>query len=262
MGTGELERRRIRGVQLLLTGKNVREVANILKVSPSSVSDWKKRYRKKGWQGLCPSPRGRQAPIFTKRHRRSLRAIVANGPRKYGFDLDMWTVRLIQQALNRKMKTTFSQTTVLRYLHMEGFSFQRPKKVAYQRDPVEENRWLRRRLPKILASARKRKARVFFADESGFEMEMTRGGTWGRRGETPVVRRNGRRSKVTAVGAVSHKGDFLLRKYRKGGMTGARYAKFLEEVKKNTAGRLWLSMMGSRLTAASKSKRSSTGAKA
>ena len=184
-------------------------VAKKLKVSPSSVWAWRQRYRRRGCKGLEPATRGKPPTVFAHQHRRALRSIVTHGPRECGFDLDMWTVRMVQQALNCNMKSDFSLTTILRYLHQEGFSFQRPKKVAYQRNPAEVNRWLRRRLAGILVDACKRKARVFFVDESGFEMEMIRGGTWGKKGETPVVRRNGRRARVTTARAVSNRGDFI-----------------------------------------------------
>lgn len=244
---------------MVLDGLGQREVARRLKVSPSCVNDWMGAYRKLGWKGLertfSPGP-----PLkFTSAHRRVLKGIAMSNPRKCGYRDDLWTVSMIQNTLNRRMGTDFSWTTILRNLHALGMTFQKPKKIAHEQDEKEVDRWIKRRLPAILREAKRRKATVFFEDESGIELGPTRGGTWAPKGETPVVRRSGKRQKVTVAGAISSKGGLHMSVFGKGGMTGKRYALFLEALKKSTAGRLWLSMMDSRLTDQKSSKKSSKG---
>ena len=239
-----MEIRRIRGVQMAQNGFGVREISRQLEVSPSSVSDWLKCFNKKGWKGLKITSNQGPPVQFKKKYRTALKKLLKKNPKDLGFGQDLWTVSMLRSELNEKFVTTFSDTTVLRYLHKEKMTYQRPKKVAYERSQEAEDEWLKEIFPKILADAKKRGARVFFEDESGFQMEAISGGTWAPIGKTPVLKRSGKRSKITAAAAISHLGDFHIKKYKKGGMTGERYAKFLESIKKSTTGRLWLSMMG------------------
>jgi transposase len=255
MNPKERELRRIRGVQMVLSGSGQREVARSLDVAPSAVHYWLGRYTKKGWDGLKTAEPHGPPVTFQAKQRRMLRRLVIQNPKNYGFSIDCWTVDMLRAVINDKFEKSYSTTTILRYLHKEGISFQKPKQVAYERDHIEETRWLSKELPKVLANAKKHGARVFFEDESGFQLEATSGKTWAPVGETPVVHRSGKRGKITVAGAVSNKGDLHLKRYRYGGMTGQRYAAFLESIKKSTAGQLWLSMMASQPTERKKSKK-------
>ena len=63
----ELERRRLRAIELLESGNTYREVAEILDASLSSVVGWTQAYRKKGEDGLKPKPvSGRPAGLNEK----------------------------------------------------------------------------------------------------------------------------------------------------------------------------------------------------
>ena len=49
---------RLRGINLIKSGKKQKEVASIFGVRESTVSSWVKAYKKKGLKGLEDNPRG------------------------------------------------------------------------------------------------------------------------------------------------------------------------------------------------------------
>ena len=49
---------------------------------------------------------------------------------------------------------------------------------------------------------------MFFWDESGFRADTVHGKTWGRRGQTPVIKRPGQRQSISAASAVNARGGF------------------------------------------------------
>ena len=68
----DLERRRIRAVQMVLDGAKQKEVAKQFKVTTGAVCQWMMAYREKGWEGLEPIPRRGGPIIFTDEHKEKL----------------------------------------------------------------------------------------------------------------------------------------------------------------------------------------------
>ena len=94
--------------------------------------------------------------------------------------------------------------------------------------------WCENTFPAILKDAKERKALVFFEDESGVALNMPAGRTWSRVGDTPVIRRSGKRGSVTYASAVSMEGDFFFSAYEKGGMNTERYIDFIESLRRQS----------------------------
>ncbi|NKC11109.1 MAG: hypothetical protein GKR94_02560 [Gammaproteobacteria bacterium] len=85
-------------------------------------------------------------------------------------------------------------------------SAQRPGFKAYEPDPAQVKVWLKETWPEVQQEAKRRRARVYFGDESTIRSDYHRGTTWGVRGDTLVVAKTGRRFSVNRLSAVSPKG--------------------------------------------------------
>ncbi|NKC11002.1 MAG: IS630 family transposase [Gammaproteobacteria bacterium] len=99
-----------------------------------------------------------------------------------------------------------SERSVGNSLSRLGMSAQRPRFKAYEPDPDQVKVWLRETWPEVQQEAKRRRARVYFGDESTIRSDYHRGTTWGVRGDTPVVAKTGRRFSVNRLSAVSPKG--------------------------------------------------------
>jgi transposase len=67
--------------------------------------------------------------------------------------------------------------------------------------------WVKSEYPKIRAQANRKRAEIFFADESGIRSDFHAGTTWAPIGQTPVVKQTGQRFSLNMISAVSPKGQ-------------------------------------------------------
>ena len=88
-----------------------------------------------------------------------------------------------------------------------GLSCQKPLSRAFEQDATLVKQWIERDFPKIRALAKKERAVMFFADESGVRSDFHAGTTWGIRGKTPVVRHTGKRFHLNMLSAISPKAN-------------------------------------------------------
>ncbi|MBA3839964.1 MAG: hypothetical protein H0X55_06650 [Thermoleophilaceae bacterium] len=68
-----------------------------------------------------------------------------------------------------------------------------PLRRAYEQSDEAVRRWLSERYPEIERRARKERAEILWADESGLRSDHTAGRTWAPVGQTPVTHGTGKR---------------------------------------------------------------------
>jgi transposase len=90
-------------------------------------------YREKDWEGLQARPKPGRPIIFKDEHREKLSEIISRSPYAWGYESDLWTVRMARDVLHGKIGTYFSETRVLSALHELGFSFQKPQVRALEK---------------------------------------------------------------------------------------------------------------------------------
>ena len=78
---------------------------------------------------------------------------------------------------------------------------------------------------------------IVFADESGLAAQCVYGRTWGRKGETPIVKTANSKYRVSMLAAISPDGR-LHWKLHEGSVSALEFIEFLEQVKQATAGNL------------------------
>ncbi|MBI3191435.1 MAG: winged helix-turn-helix domain-containing protein [Pedosphaera parvula] len=95
--------------------------------------------------------------------------------------------------LRREQGIELSKSAVSRLLAQMGLSPQRPLYQSYKQRPKELKRFLEQTFPGLRAQARRTGAVIFFVDEAAVRSDAHRGTTWGKVGQTPVVRDSGDR---------------------------------------------------------------------
>ena len=93
------------------------------------------------------------------------------------------------------------------------------------------------------ALAKKQRAVVFFADESGVRSDFHAGTTWGIRGKTPVVRHTGKRFHLNMLSAISAKGELRFMTSRKR-LSAALFIEFLRRLITNYPKKIFLVVDG------------------
>ena len=145
----ELERRRLRAVELLEQGHSQAEVARMVGSSESSVHRWRKAARR-GAAGLRPKPHpGRPRGLKPVQHRQLAR-VLSKGAMAHGWSNDLWTAERVTEVIRRYFDLAYHPEHVRRILKQRlGWSSQRPERRARERDEAEIERWRREEFPRI-----------------------------------------------------------------------------------------------------------------
>jgi len=229
---GRYEKRRA-VVEAVQRGEAVEVVARVFGVAVRSVFDWLAWYRQGGWQALKEGPRsGRPRKLSGEVMRWLYRAITLGNPLQYQFEFCLWTLGIVRQMLRREHGIELSKSAVSRLLRQMGLSPQRPLYRSYKQKPRELRRFLKETFPGLQALARRTGAVIFFVDEASVRSDAHRGTTWGKIGETPIVRDSGDRFSLRLMSAVSPRGDLRFATFE-GAMTGARFVEFIGNLRKD-----------------------------
>ena len=168
------------------------------------------------------------AKLTDKQKQQVHRWISGKDPRQYGFDFGLWTRRIVAEMIGQKFKKTLSVTSVGRLLAELGITPQKPLRRAYERDPQAVEKWKNEDYPKLKKRAKRRGADIFFLDEAGIRSDAPLQRTWGVKGQTPIVKTSGQRQSVSAMSAVTARGEFWYSVYT-GRLNAARFVAFLKD---------------------------------
>src|SRR6266852_3098750 len=112
----ELERRRLRAIDLLQRDIPVHVVAERLGVDRRSVRRWKRAYRRQGRAGLRARPATGRPSKLTAAQRRQLARLVVAGPEAAGYSTSLWTCRRIVEVIRRRFNIVYHADHVGRLL--------------------------------------------------------------------------------------------------------------------------------------------------
>jgi len=145
----------------------------------------------------------------------------------------------MRDLIYKRFGINLSVWTVGRYLARWGFTPQKPVQRAYEQDPRAVRRWLKREYPAIHALARKEKATIFWADETGMRSDHQSGTSFARRGETPVIPGTGKRFRCNMISAITNRGHLAFMVF-KGTFTIPVFLGFLKRLVKQHPRKVFL----------------------
>jgi len=193
---------------IILRNEPVVVVARIYDLPQRTIFDWLARYRNGGWHALIESSRkGRPTKVSGEDMKWLYDAITMGNPLNFKLPFCLWTLNTIRTLLEKERKVKLAKSSVCRLLSHLGLSPQRPLYKSYKQNPEKVKDYLAQTYPEAVSEAKKHKARIYFIDEAAFRSDAHRGTTWGKIGETPVVKDSGGRFGFKLISAVSARGD-------------------------------------------------------
>jgi transposase len=231
---------RNRAVHAVLDGMSQVEAARVFRVHPNAVNRWIKRYREGGFHGLSERRRGRrpgEQPALSPPQQQEVVALVRETtPDELGLAGFLWTREAIAELIARRYGLGLARTTVGGYLRGWGFSPQKPQHRALEQDPVAVARWLSEEYPAIRAQAKREGGVVLWLDEMGVRSDAAAGRSWAPVGQTPVIKRTGKRFRVNMLSAISNAGMLRFRLFV-GSFNGPVFIDFLRRLLRDCQGR-------------------------
>ena len=206
-----LEAIRLMSVERVRDGEKPSAVIASYGLCRTTIYKWLRAASKPGvgMKALRSQPAtGRPRRLTARQEQQVFRWINGKDPRRYGLDFGLWTRSIVAALIERKVAVKLGVSAVGALLARIGLTPQKPLQRAYQRDPEAIETWRLETYPAIARQAKAEGGEVFFWDEAGFRADTVHGKTWGKRGQTPVVERPGRRQSVNAASAVNARGGF------------------------------------------------------
>jgi transposase len=143
------EGRRLRAFELKKRGWKQTQIADALGVTEGAVSQWMKRAREEGVEGLRHKPPPGARPRLSEQERTELPELLAQGAEAHGFRGNVWTCERVAIVIWRHFGVGYHPAHVSRLLKKLRFSLQKPSRRANQRDEDAIERWKEERWPQL-----------------------------------------------------------------------------------------------------------------
>jgi transposase len=197
-----LERRRRRAVALVEQGEARADVARILGCTPKTLARWLRLARQP--QGLTAKPHPGPTPGLSEADLRRLEELLLQGAPQHGWRNQLWTAARVARLIQQHFGLDYHPEHVRKILKRRlGWTSQKPRRRARERNDKEVSRWLDDEIPRIVREAYRRQAHLVFLDESGFLLTPTVRRTLAPRGKTPVLDSWDRRDRISAISCIT-----------------------------------------------------------
>lgn len=189
-------------MQAVTDGEPRRTVAKVLGVHYKTVARWVRQARTPG--GVDAKPQSHPAPGLSDADLRKLEGLLGKGAKAHGWHNELWTAARVARLIEREFDIAYHPEHVRKILKRRlGWTSQKPRRKARERDDKEVARWVGDEFPRIVREAFRRRASIAFLDESGFHLTPTVRRTLAPRGETPVLEAWDRRDKWSAISCIT-----------------------------------------------------------
>ncbi len=184
------------------------EAADLFQLSKSAVDKIWTRYNQKGRRGLISKKRGVQkGKKINGEQAAEIRRLVKDKlPEQLKLAFGLWTREAVQQLIKNKFDIELSRWQVGRYLKDWGYTPQKPISKAFEQKPEKVKLWLEKEFPAIKKRAKKENAIIYYGDETGMRSDHQAGKSYAPKGQTPVIKKTGKRFSLNMISAISNKG--------------------------------------------------------
>lgn len=139
----ELEVRRRIAARLFREDIRLADVARCVDASISSVKRWRRTWKQGGVAALAAKPQYVPRCRLSDEQKGQLVEILLRGPLAAGYFTDLWTCARVAQVIDKEFGVTYHADHVGRLLHSLGFTPQKPRRRARERDEEAIERWRR-----------------------------------------------------------------------------------------------------------------------
>jgi transposase len=130
-------------------------------VTEGAVSQWMKRGREQGLEGLASHPPAGPTPRVTEEQREQLPVLLKQGSEAFGFRGNRWTAKRVAVVIASMFGVRYHPDHVRKLLHALGWSPQQPRERANQRNETVIAQWQQQRWPALKKSQRRTKNLAF-----------------------------------------------------------------------------------------------------
>lgn len=202
-----LEGYRLSAISLYTSKVEIKVIAQSFGVTVQAVYKWIGKFQNQGIKGLRSTVGTGVPPQLTEAQFTKLIKCLRQRATQLGYATDLWSGPRVRHLIKKLFKIEYHPKHMPRFLYRLGMYLKKPERRALEQDPKEVREWKNQKLPEIIAYAKKRRALLFYADESLISLIPYVGKTWAFPKTKPIVRVSGRRGQhVGITAAVNEQG--------------------------------------------------------
>lgn len=234
-----LESSRFAAIRLYKSGVQINIIAASFKVTTRAVYKWVEKSNTEGIKSLKSTKASGAEPYFSEEEWKELLKFLREPASEFGYQDDLWSGPKIRHLLKHEFGIEYHVKHIPRLLKRLGLELKFPERRALEQDQKEVKRWKKEKFPEILKYVKKKRALLFYADESIVSLIPYIGKTWALPNQKPIVRVSGKRGQnIGITAAVNQQGRlcFELTK-EKEKFTAKVFIRFLKKLHQSYAGR-------------------------
>jgi transposase len=230
-------------VRLKKQGKKGSEIAEIVGIYETRISQIWKAYQEKGIEGIKPKTSGRKKDScrkLTPEEEDEIRAtIIDKSPEQLKMAGFLWTRAKICAYIKRVYHKDFLPQVISRYLKRWGLTCQRPTKRAYGQDIARVERFKKEEYPAIAKRSKEENADIYWGDEVGVSNTENFERGFSPKGQPPVLPVERKRERANMISAITNKGSVRFMIYEET-MTQQLLLDFLKRLVKDVPRKVFL----------------------
>jgi transposase len=238
-----LQALRLRALRGIERGFSETDVADLLGVSPETVSRWWTAYATGGLAAIPGDRTGRpvgSGRTLSDEQAHHIRVRIDNfSPEELDIPSPLWSRRAVRDLIRQELGITMPVRTVGEYLRRWGYTAKRPRRHARQQDPEAVRKWLEETDPALEARAREEGAEIFWCDETGAAADEHPRYGYARKGRPATIEVPDTHIRMNQISAISNEGTVRFMTYE-GAMDGALFTVFLGRLLRTTTRKIIL----------------------
>ena len=132
---------RLHVVLYVLRGASSYEAAHFYGHSSRTIQYWVHRLLSSGLSGLWDGEHTGRPTRLSQSEQKQLRNAIRRSPRELGYDQNLWDGPLLSYHIEEQYGITLGVRQCQRLFHQLGFTLQRPRRQAYEADPLEQEKF-------------------------------------------------------------------------------------------------------------------------
>jgi transposase len=233
---------RKRAITLINSGNKKGTIAQLLGVSPCTISVWCKKHQTAGSKGLIAKKKGVKSEdkklLSNAQELAIQKMIVDKLPEQLKLDFALWTRKAVKELVEQKFGIILGLTTMGDYLRKWGFTPQKPKKMAYEQCPKKVQKWLNEEYPAIKQAAKQEEAVIYWGDETGIKNQCNHGRSYAPKGKTPIKKSMSKRFSVNMISAITNQGKVQFLLYSDT-MNSDKFIEFMQQLIKSSSQKVY-----------------------
>lgn len=155
---------------------------------------------------------GRRSKI-SGQNEKDLIKIINQPATRFGFETDLWDTKRIVIICKKNLDLKLSHMAVWRFLTKIEYSCKKVQKKYKEADEGKKNLWLKNKVKEIKTMVTKRRAILYFEDESNISLSPVMGTTWAPKGKKAYSYVTGNRGSISVISAISSDGRLIFRSF-------------------------------------------------